>query len=274
MTTEACCQIVYFVISRVDVSATSKKSTETIESVSDGGAKGKSTAGPSTVASSKGDTSKGDTSKVGAGTGNAPVGKKTLGQKEIIPFEWKLIGESSGCFLTLFKAIELDEVEAQMERVRREGYYKNLKILSNTDKIVQSKTGLKVKLAATDSKKEAKSLKTAKFSKASNKVSIIKISMKPSIKKKLMEAEKKAKKAKKAKKVAKKKTTAKKAAKVKKTTTKKKAVKKKATKAKAAPKTAPANKTKTAKKTKVVKKTKSEKNAKVKKKAAPKKKKK
>lgn len=251
------------------MSATSKKSAETIEPVSGGDVKRKSTDAPSKIDASKGNASIGDTSKVGAGTGNAPVGKKTLGQKEIIPFEWKLIGESSGCFLTLFKAIELDEVEAQMERVRREGYYKNLKILSNTDKIVQSKTGLKVKLAATDSKKEAKSLKAAKFSKASNKVSIIKISMKPSIKKKLMEAEKKAKKVKKA---AKKKTTAKKAAKVKKTTTKKKAVKKKTTKAKAAKKTTPTRKTKTVKKTKAVKKTKSVKTAKVRGKAAPKKK--
>ena len=42
-----------------------------------------------------------------------PAGKKTLGQKEVIPFEWKLIGDAEGYSLTLFKAIEREEVEAQ-----------------------------------------------------------------------------------------------------------------------------------------------------------------
>ena len=61
--------------------------------------------------------------------GVAPATKKPLGTKEVIPFEWKLIGESEGMILTLFKAVDRAEVEAQMERVQREGYYTNLRIL-------------------------------------------------------------------------------------------------------------------------------------------------
>ena len=42
--------------------------------------------------------------------------------KEVIPFEWKLIGESEGFALTLFKSIEREDVDAQFERVQRDGY--------------------------------------------------------------------------------------------------------------------------------------------------------
>ncbi|MCG3130940.1 MAG: hypothetical protein FLDDKLPJ_01714 [Phycisphaerae bacterium] len=58
-----------------------------------------------------------------------PSGRRSIGAKEIIPFAWKLVGRSDGMTLTLFKAIEREEVEAQLERSVREGYYTDLKIL-------------------------------------------------------------------------------------------------------------------------------------------------
>ncbi len=65
------------------------------------------------------------------------VPRKAPGTKEVIPFEWKLIGDAGGLVLTLFKAVERDEVEAQMERLQRDDYYKNLRILGNLEKVKQ-----------------------------------------------------------------------------------------------------------------------------------------
>lgn len=55
-------------------------------------------------------------------------GRKSIGVKEVIPFAWKLVGRSDGMMLTLFKAVERDEVDAQFERLTAEGYYKDLQI--------------------------------------------------------------------------------------------------------------------------------------------------
>lgn len=225
--------------------------------VKDEDVKGKSADTETEVESPK-DAATDKSTKDNATENTAPAGKKSLGQKEIIPFEWKLIGESAGCFLTLFKAIELEEVEAQMERVRKEGYYKNLKILANTDKIVQSKTGLKVKNELADSKKNSKTTTATKSPKSANPISVIKISMRASVKKNIEAAKKKAKKTKAAakkktakKKTVKKKTTAKKAAKSKTATKKKKTVKKSTAKSKATKKsTSSKKKARVAKKSK------------------------
>lgn len=67
------------------------------------------------------------------------TGKKPLGVKEVIPFEWKLVGSSGGLVLTLFKAIERVDVEAQMERVDREGFYKDLRVLPANEPLKQVK---------------------------------------------------------------------------------------------------------------------------------------
>jgi len=69
----------------------------------------------------------------------APTGKRPLGTKEIIPFEWKLVGDSPDAALTLFKAVERDDVEVQYERVKQEGYYKNLRIMDVKAKVEQPK---------------------------------------------------------------------------------------------------------------------------------------
>lgn len=57
------------------------------------------------------------------------AGRKSIGVKEVIPFAWKLVGKSDGLLLTLYKAVEREEVEGQLERLRREKYYTDLQIL-------------------------------------------------------------------------------------------------------------------------------------------------
>ena len=39
--------------------------------------------------------------------------------------------------LTLFKAVEREDVESQYERVQRDGYYKNLRIMGIDEKVIQ-----------------------------------------------------------------------------------------------------------------------------------------
>jgi len=84
----------------------------------------------------------------------ATSGRKALGGKEAIPFRWKLVGFSEGYHLTLFKAVEQDDVVAQLDRVRREGYYTDLRIMNVDAKVEQSKAA-KAKLAA-EQQKEVK----------------------------------------------------------------------------------------------------------------------
>jgi hypothetical protein len=90
---------------------------------------------------------------------NAP--KKPLGTKEVIPFEWKLVGYTGGTAVTLFKAVDRQDVEVQYERILKDGYYKDLKILDINAKVVQPKKpkitkppGEKKKSAATDDPKK------------------------------------------------------------------------------------------------------------------------
>jgi len=60
---------------------------------------------------------------------HGPVaGKRALGVKEPIIFKWKLIGTSNGMALTLFKAVEREDVDAQFERIQREAINRNLRI--------------------------------------------------------------------------------------------------------------------------------------------------
>lgn len=67
----------------------------------------------------------------------ATPGSRSSAAKEVIPFGWKLIGESDGFALTLFKSIEREDVDAQYERVKRDGHYTNLQILAADDKVKQ-----------------------------------------------------------------------------------------------------------------------------------------
>ncbi len=66
-----------------------------------------------------------------------PSARRSLGVKEPIIFKWKIIGLSEGMFLTLFKSVEREEVDSQLERLQKEGYYRDLRILEANEKVEQ-----------------------------------------------------------------------------------------------------------------------------------------
>ena len=67
---------------------------------------------------------------VPASAPGGPVpGRKSLGVKEPIVFNWKIVGRSGNMNVTLFKSVEREEVEGQLERLTRDGYYTHLQIL-------------------------------------------------------------------------------------------------------------------------------------------------
>lgn len=67
----------------------------------------------------------------------AASAKRALGGKEVIPFKWKLVGTSGNVVLTLFKAVDREDVDAQYERALKEGYYTDLRVLTVETKIEQ-----------------------------------------------------------------------------------------------------------------------------------------
>ncbi|GEM_PF-3500277 len=85
-------------------------------------------------------------------------GKKPVGVKEIIPFAWKLVGQANGLYLTLFKSIEREDSDAQLERVQRDGYYTNLRVMPVNEKIEQPKPAKSAK--KTDAAHSKEALKT------------------------------------------------------------------------------------------------------------------
>lgn len=87
--------------------------------------------------------SQGESADAGEATGDeaapskeAAAPRKSLGPKEPPAFLWKLIGHSGGMAVTLFKAAEREDIEAQCDRLRREGYYADLRIVDINEKIV------------------------------------------------------------------------------------------------------------------------------------------
>lgn len=58
----------------------------------------------------------------------APGVKRTIPVKEPPPFKWKLMGYVDGYTVTLLKAIEREDAEAQLLRLQEEGYYRGLEI--------------------------------------------------------------------------------------------------------------------------------------------------
>lgn|GEM_PF-2170202 len=69
-----------------------------------------------------------------------PPARKTLGTKEVIPFEWKVIGRSGEMILTLFKSVERADADAHYARLDNDGAYKDLQVVAINHKIVQSKS--------------------------------------------------------------------------------------------------------------------------------------
>ena len=93
------------------------------------------------------------------------VARRGPGTKEVIPFCWRLIGESDGFILTLFKSVDRDEAEAQLKRARADGYYVNLRVVDVNEKIKQpasAKAAVEIKTTA----KSGKPKTTAKAAKA------------------------------------------------------------------------------------------------------------
>lgn len=75
---------------------------------------------------------------VPASAPGGPVpGRKSLGVKEPIVFKWKVVGRSGHMNVTLFKSVEREEADAQLERLTRDGYYTNLLIMEAAAKVEQ-----------------------------------------------------------------------------------------------------------------------------------------
>ncbi len=55
------------------------------------------------------------------------------------------MGRSGDMFLTLFKAVEREEVEAQLERLGKESYYRDLRIL-DADTVVPQSPSVRAKI--------------------------------------------------------------------------------------------------------------------------------
>lgn len=70
----------------------------------------------------------------------SPIAKRSLGVKEPIVFKWKIVGQAHGIILTLFKSVEREDADAQLQRLQGEGYYKDLQIVEAGAKIVQPAT--------------------------------------------------------------------------------------------------------------------------------------
>ena len=174
--------------------------------------------------------------------------------KEVIPFEWKLIGESEGFALTLFKSIEREDVDAQFERVQRDGYYLNLRILGADDKVKQptSTKARRERQTAKVTKEVEQAVKArleaeamAKSAKATKKTPAPKASKTPSKFKAAKSAKPKAKAKARVKPKAKAKSKAKPKVEAKSKPAKKSAAAKSKSKAKAKPKAKTADKAKT-----------------------------
>ena len=85
------------------------------------------------------------------------------GAKEVPAFKWKLMGRSGDMFLTLFKAVEREEVEAQLERLGKDSYYRDLRILDADTVVPQSPSvRAKIKQAIAQVKKPIKMSATKK----------------------------------------------------------------------------------------------------------------
>lgn len=95
----------------------------------------------------------------------AAVARKGPGTKDVIPFSWRLIGESDGFILTLFKSADRDEAEAQLKRARADGYYVNLRVVDINEKIRQPASA-KAAAGAKTTAKSGKPKTTAKVVKA------------------------------------------------------------------------------------------------------------
>lgn len=100
----------------------------------------------------------------------APVpGRKALGVKEPIIFKWKIVGHSRGVAVTLFKSVEREEADLQIERLIKDGYYAHLEIMDANAKVIQPDAPKEPKRSAksreTPSKPPGRSVESKKSAK-------------------------------------------------------------------------------------------------------------
>ncbi|MBI1826960.1 MAG: hypothetical protein HY287_08370 [Planctomycetes bacterium] len=69
--------------------------------------------------------------------GGPAAAKRSIGPKEPIPFKWKIVGTADRYVLTLFKSVEREDADAQLERLSKEGYYTGLRVTDIHEKIEQ-----------------------------------------------------------------------------------------------------------------------------------------
>lgn len=122
----------------------------------------------------------------GTSSGDAAPIKKTLGAKEVIPFAWKVIGLSGEMILTLFKSVERVDADTQLDRLDKDGTYKDLRVVPIHHRIVQPKSVKNdfVAKAFRDKKEGAETRASTKRSSSTKKtVSTIVAQRKPSAKK-------------------------------------------------------------------------------------------
>ena len=76
-----------------------------------------------------------------AAVGVPPVAaKRVLGAKEPIVFKWKVVGTAQGTVVTLYKSVEREEADGHAERLGKEGYYRDVRVLEASATIVQQTT--------------------------------------------------------------------------------------------------------------------------------------
>lgn len=108
-----------------------------------------------------------------------PAHSRAPGTKEVIPFGWKVVGQSGGVALILFKSIERQDAEAHYERLAAEGYYQKLAIMEN-NAVVRQPKGTPRPVFTSAKFSMAKNKKTTTGSKAKASGSRMKVSASPS----------------------------------------------------------------------------------------------
>jgi len=89
-------------------------------------------------------------------------GKRNIGPKEPIPFKWKILANSGRYVLTLFKSVEREDADAQLERLQKDSYYTDLRVVDINEKIEQPVNKESRKAAAKAEKIEAAKIEAAK----------------------------------------------------------------------------------------------------------------
>lgn len=95
--------------------------------------------------------------------------RRAPGQKEVIPFAWKVCGYAyDGHTLTLFKAVECADAEAQLARLQQEAYYEGLKVYGIDEAVPPSPLARKLQAAKDRAARRQKKTRKKVVSKGSS----------------------------------------------------------------------------------------------------------